>query len=100
MAASAASFDSMVTNPKPRGRPLNLSMMRSTSITAPCAAKRSWSWFSVVLKERFPTNNLVFIDDFAYRTDCLSRLFPTTGFQIITEYFQLKIYQALKFATY
>lgn len=29
-------------------------------------------------------------------TDGLSRLFPTTGFQIITENFQLKIHQALK----
>ena len=51
----------------------------------------------MVLNERFPTNNFVLIDDLIL-TDRLSRLFPTTGFQIITENFQLKIHQALKWA--
>jgi len=38
-----------------------------------------------VLKERFPTNNFVLIDDLLFMTNHSSRLFPTAGFQIITE---------------
>ena len=73
----------MVTKAKPRDLPVNLSCMRETSCTVPACAKSSWSSFSVVLKERLPTYNLVpieFILENAARS-----LFPLIGFQIVTE---------------
>jgi hypothetical protein len=60
--------------------------MRLASTTVPWAANASCRSFSVVLKERFPTNNFVLIfDDLLFKTNRFSRLFPTIGFQIITE---------------
>jgi len=69
-------------NANPRGRPVMRSRTISVSITLPCAANISCSWFSVALKERFPTNNFVFM--MTVLTP-VSSLFPTIGFQIITE---------------
>ena len=59
IAALAASGLSMVTKPNPRARPVSRSIIRLVSTTVPYAAKASWRSFSVVLKERFPTNNFV-----------------------------------------
>jgi hypothetical protein len=62
------------------------SIIKLASVTVPWAAKRSWRAFSVVLKERFPTNNFVLIfDDLLFKTNRFSGLSPTIGFQIITE---------------
>jgi hypothetical protein len=49
----------MVTKPKPRGRLVMRSIIRLVSVTEPNAANASLRSFSVVLKERFPTNNLL-----------------------------------------
>src|SRR5437763_13872447 len=51
----------MVTKAKPFERPLIRSVIRLTSVTEPQPANRSCSSFSVVLNERFPTNNLLLI---------------------------------------
>ncbi len=59
MAFCASSGEFMVTKPKPRGRPVVRSIIRLVSTTVPCAAKASCRSFSVVSKERFPTNNLL-----------------------------------------
>src|SRR5580658_5804296 len=61
MADWAASGVPMVTKAKPRERPLMRSVIRLTSETGPCWAKRSWRSFSVVSKERFPTYSFVFM---------------------------------------
>ena len=58
MAALASASEPMVTNAKPRERPLNLSIAMNTSATLPCCEKRSRSSPSVVLKARLPTYNL------------------------------------------
>ena len=60
MAFCASSGVLMVTKAKPRGRPLARSIIRLASTTVPWAAKASCRSFSVVLNERFPTNNFVF----------------------------------------
>ena len=52
----------IVTKANPRGRPVVRSVTRLASTTVPCAAKASCSSFSVTLKSRFPTNNLVLMD--------------------------------------
>src|SRR5580704_17131259 len=61
MAAWAASGVPIVTKAKPRERPLMRSVIRLTSDTGPCWAKRSWRSFSVVSQERFPTYSFVFM---------------------------------------
>src|SRR5260221_237790 len=55
----ASSAEAMVTKPKPRGRLVMRSIIRLVSVTVPNCANASWRSFSVVLKERFPTNNLL-----------------------------------------
>ena len=87
----------MVTNANPRGRPLILSIIRFVSRTVPCAANASCRSFSVVLKERFPTNNLLLILFYLSNLLCFLRLFPTVGSKIATEpMFTWRIYHALK----
>src|ERR1700732_5335411 len=81
----------MVTKANPRDLPVNLCCMRVTSCTAPACAKSSCSSFSVVLKERFPTYNLVPIESIL--ENAARSLFPLIGFQIATEYTQLTIHQ-------
>ena len=83
MAFCASSSEPMVTKAKPRDLPVNLSCMRVTSCTAPACEKSSCSSFSVVLKGRLPTYNLVPIE---FILDNVTRsLFPLIGFQIVTE---------------
>jgi hypothetical protein len=65
IALSASSSD-IVTNPKPFERPVSRSVMMLTASTAPQCAKASVISFSVVWKERFPTNN--FLDNLIYLT--------------------------------
>src|SRR5581483_6694221 len=84
IAFCASSSELMVTNAKPRDLPVNLSCIRVTSCTVPACAKSSCSSFSVVLKERLPTYNLVPIVEFILRKAARS-LFPLIGFQIATE---------------
>src|SRR5438067_9094203 len=62
MAFCASCSEPIVTKAKPRDLPVNLSCMRVTSCTAPACVKSSCSSFSVVLKERLPTYNLVPIE--------------------------------------
>ena len=62
MAFCASSSELIVTKANPRDLPVNLSCMRVTSCTAPACAKISCSSFSVVLKGRLPTYNLVPIE--------------------------------------
>jgi len=59
----ASSGVDIVTKAKPRERPLIRSIMMLASTTVPCAANASCRSFSVVLKERFPTNSLLLIFD-------------------------------------
>jgi hypothetical protein len=66
----------------------------------PWAANASCKSFSVVLKERFPTNNLLFIDDLLFKTNYFSRLFPTIGSQIITEPRSLEDFPCLETTSY
>src|SRR5262249_16205809 len=74
------------------------SVIRLASMTVPCAAKASWRSFSVVLKERFPTNSLLFICDVfnAGFREC-SR---PPGLESSLNRVQLKIYHALKVTSY
>ena len=72
----ASSGVDIVTNAKPRERPLIRSIMRLTSTTVPWAANASCRSFSVVLKERFPTNNLLFIDDLLFKTNHFFQTVP------------------------
>ena len=65
IALSASSSD-IVTKPKPFERPVSRSVMMVTASTAPQCAKASLTSFSVVWKERFPTNN--FFDNLIYLT--------------------------------
>src|SRR5512133_2721353 len=86
MAFWASSGVLIVTKPNPRGRPVARSIMRLASTTVPCAANASCRSFSVMLKERFPTNSLALIYLYCLRlTFAVSELFPTAGFQIHTE---------------
>ena len=86
IAFCASSGVDIVTKAKPRERPLVRSIMRLASTTVPWAANASCKSFSVVLKERFPTNSFVLIfDDLLFKTNRFSGLSPTIGFQIITE---------------
>src|ERR1017187_4792513 len=80
---------------KPRKRPVIRSIIRLASTTEPWAAKASCKSFSVVLKERFPTNNLLLIDDCCSSnrfSDC-SRL---SGFKSSLNHVHLKIFHVLK----
>src|ERR1041384_2064346 len=61
MAFWASSGEPIVTKANPRGRPVARSIMRLVSTTLPWAANASCRSFSVVLKERFPTNNFELI---------------------------------------
>ena len=61
MAFCASSGVEKVTKAKPRERPVNRSSIRLASTTLPWAENASCNEFSVVLKERFPTNNFVLI---------------------------------------
>src|SRR5438876_11342581 len=65
IALSASSSD-IVTKPKPFERPVSRSVMMLTASTVPQCAKASLTSFSVVEKERFPTNN--FFDNFIHLT--------------------------------
>ena len=65
IALSASSSD-IVTKPKPFERPVSRSVMMLTASTVPQCAKASLTSFSVVWKERFPTNN--FFDNFIHLT--------------------------------
>src|SRR5262249_19172278 len=47
------------TNPKPRGRPVNLSVITLADSTVPCAANISCSWPSVTEYGRPPTYNFL-----------------------------------------
>src|SRR5205085_10383382 len=70
----------------PRGRPVARSIIRLASTTDPCAAKASCRSFSVMSKERFPTNNFVLMQSrYLLAGLALSRLFPRIGFQIVSE---------------
>src|SRR5580704_5261859 len=95
MAFWASSGVDMVTNANPLERPLMRSIIRLASTTVPWAPKASCRSFSVVLKERFPTNNLLLIlvgcsiDRFSHR----SRL---PGFKSSLNEVHLKIYHVRK----
>lgn len=71
----------MVTKAKPRERPLIRSIIRFASTTVPCAEKASCRSFSVVLKERFPTNNLLLIDDMLFKTNRILSCSRLPGFK-------------------
>src|SRR5580698_5604597 len=79
MAFWASSEAAYSTKAKPRERPVILSSMRLTDVTAPAWAKWSCSSFSPVWKDRLPTNNLawlIVVRD-AQKTEwehCLSRI--------------------------
>ena len=101
MAFCASSVVLMVTKPKPRGRPVSRSIIMLVSVTVPCAANASCKSFSVVSKERFPTNNLLLIDVLLSgqplpSTDC-SR---TPGLKSSLNRVHLKIHHALKETSY
>ena len=86
MAFCASSGELMVTKAKPRGRPVVRSVTRLASTTVPWAAKASWRSFSVTLKSRFPTNNLVLIICCAVLdSSALATMFPHAGSQILIE---------------
>jgi hypothetical protein len=86
MAFWASSGVLIVTKPNPRGRPVARSIIKLASTTVPCAANASCRSFSVMLKLRFPTNNFALICSLLSSTNfAFTRLFPPTGFQIITE---------------
>ena len=57
------------------------------STTVPYAAKASCKSFSVTLKSRFPTNNLVLIVQYAtpWTGSALTTMFPRVGSQTFTE---------------
>ena len=55
IAARAAESSGIVTNAKPRGRPVSRSVMTATSSTSPCSANALRSVSSVVSKLRLPT---------------------------------------------
>src|ERR1041385_5725624 len=61
MAALAASSVFIVAKAKPRARPVSRSITTLISLTGPCWPSRSRRSVSVVLKDRFPTYNLVLI---------------------------------------
>src|SRR5207244_214075 len=65
IALSASSSD-IVTKPKPFERPVSRSVIMLTASTTPHFEKASVTSFSVVWKERFPTNN--FFDNLVYLT--------------------------------
>src|SRR5689334_24232566 len=85
MAFCASSGVLIVTKPNPRARPVARSIIKFASVTVPKAANAASRSFSVVLKERFPTNNLLLMQ--VHHPDQLlfPRLFPAIGIKIITE---------------
>src|SRR5207247_10583129 len=95
MAFCASCSEPIVTKAKPRDLPVNLSCMRVTSWTGPACEKSSCSSFSVVLKERLPTYNLVPIEIILENAD--RSLLPLIVIQITPEYTQLTIHQTLRF---
>ena len=64
----------MVTKANPRGLPVTRSIIKLASTTVPWAANASCRSFSVVLKERFPTNNFSLM--YYYRVLDLTLPFP------------------------
>ena len=97
IAFCASSGVDMVTNAKPRERPLIRSIMRLASTTVPWAANASCKSFSVVLKERFPTNNLVLIfDDLLFKTNRFPDCPRPSGFKSSLNQVHLKICHVLK----
>src|SRR5205085_1154430 len=62
----ASSFVAISTKPKPRGRPVNWSVMIRTVATVPACANSSHRSSSVAWKDRLPTNNFAAIS----RTSC------------------------------
>src|SRR6516164_6013352 len=59
MALWASPPELISTKPKPRGRPVNLSMITLADSTVPCAANISCSWPSVTEYGRPPTYNFL-----------------------------------------
>jgi len=53
----------MVTNAKPRGRPVNLSMATEDFGNVPCAEKMSRSSFSVVVEGKIATKSFELMND-------------------------------------
>ncbi len=102
MAFCASSGEPIVTNPKPRGRPLVRSTIRFASTTVPWAAKASCRSFSVVLNDRFPTNSFAltgffFVPRLSLLAPNCSRL---SGFKSSLNSVQLKIYHVLEATSY
>ena len=58
----ASSSEDIVTNAKPRERPVVRSSIRLQSVTVPQVAHASSMAPSVVVQARLPTNNLLFMD--------------------------------------
>src|SRR5690348_5633094 len=73
MALAASSVVPMVTNAKPRGRPVSRSVTRWTSLTVPNCSHAVRTPSAVVLNERFPTYRRVFI---AFLELLIARLAP------------------------
>ena len=61
IAARPSSGVPMVTNPKPRERPVVRSIMTIASVTVPCAPKTSRRSASVAEKGRFPMYNFILL---------------------------------------
>ena len=85
MAASAASLVSMVTNAKPRGRPLNLSLITSDFDNRAVSAEELLELFLGGVEGKVSNKQFYTHDDFTFRFLALSQPFPTIGSQIITE---------------
>ena len=62
MTLLASSSEDIVTNAKPRERPVARSSIRLHSLTVPQAAHADSMAPSVVVQARLPTNNLLFMD--------------------------------------
>ena len=76
MTLLASSSEDIVTNAKPRERPVARSSMRLHSVTVPQVAQASSMAPSVVAQARLPTNNLLFMDTvtvFLPQTDMAAR---------------------------
>src|SRR5262249_20349245 len=92
----ASSAVLIVTKPNPRGRPVARSIIKLASTTVPWAANASCRSFSVMSKERFPTNSFVLIYSPYLLIVSYYWPFPRIGSQIITEYNSRKDFHALQ----